>query len=74
MYLSQQFLRLSQALPGKQGGWNVKNLGGDKCTLCCTFGLFITKNVYVTEGEIKGGRGATPTSISIFDSYDIKTL
>ena len=26
------------------------------------------------EGGIEGGREATPTSISIFDSYDMKTL
>ena len=37
-------------------------------------GLFIMQNVYVPEGWNEGGRGATPTSISIFDSYDIKTL
>ena len=29
---------------------------------------------YVQEGGNEGGRGATPTSISIFDSYDMKTL
>ena len=38
------------------------------------FGLFIQKNACVPEGGIEGGREATPTSISIFDSYDMKTL
>ena len=38
------------------------------------FGLFIMLNAYVPEGGNERGRGATPTSISIFDSYDIKTL
>ena len=28
----------------------------------------------VPEGGNEGGRGATTTSISIFDSYDIKTF
>ena len=38
------------------------------------FCLFLLKNAYVAEGRNKGGREATPTSISIFDFYDIKTL
>ena len=38
------------------------------------FGLFIMQNAYVPEGGIEGGMEATPTSISIFDSYDMKTL
>ena len=39
-------------------------------------GLFMNKNAYVPEGGNEGGRGATPTptSISIFDSYDMKTM
>ena len=38
------------------------------------FGLFIQQNAHVPEGGIEGGREANPTSISIFDSYDMKTL
>ena len=38
------------------------------------FDLFIMENAYVPVGGNERGRGATPTSISIFDSYDIKTL
>ena len=38
------------------------------------FGLFIQQNTYVPEGGIEGGREAASTSISIFDSYDMKTL
>ena len=37
-------------------------------------GLFMKENAYVLEGGNERGRGATPTSISIFDSFDIKTL
>ena len=36
-------------------------------------GLFTESNAYVPGGGNEIGRGATPTSISIFDSYDIKT-
>ena len=36
--------------------------------------LFMEWNVYVPEGGNERGRDATPTSISIFDSYDMKTL
>ena len=32
-------------------------------------GLFMKLYAYVSEGGNEGGRGATPTSISIFDSY-----
>ena len=35
------------------------------------FGL---QNAYVPEGGNEEKKGATPTSILIFDSYDIKTL
>ena len=40
------------------------------------FDLFIMENAYVPVGGNERGRGATPTptSILIFDSYDIKTL
>ena len=38
------------------------------------FGVIIIQNAYVPEGGIEGGREATPTSISIFASYDMKTL
>ena len=38
------------------------------------FGLFMILHAYVPEGENERGRGATSTSISIFDSYDIKIL
>ena len=43
------------------------------------FVLFMKQNAYVPEAYVpeggnEGGRGATFTSISIFDSYDIKTL
>ena len=37
-------------------------------------GLFMEENGYVPEGRNEEGRVATPTSISIFDSYDMKTL
>ena len=37
-------------------------------------GLFMKQNAYVPEGGNEGGRVATPTSISIFDSYDMKSL
>jgi hypothetical protein len=39
-------------------------------------GLFMKQNAYVPEGRNEGGRGATTTttSISIFYSYDMKTL
>ena len=37
-------------------------------------GLFMEKNAYVPENKIEGGKGAAQTSISIFDSYDLKTL
>ena len=40
----------------------------------CLGSLFMKQNAYVAEGGNEGGRGATSTSISIFDSYDIKTL
>ena len=33
-----------------------------------------TVNAFVPEGGNEGEREATPTSISIFDFYDIKTL
>ena len=36
--------------------------------------LFMEKNAYVAECKNEGGRGATPTSISKFDSYDMKTM
>ena len=37
--------------------------------------LFMELNAYVPEGRNERGREDTPTSISIFDSYDIiKTL
>ena len=36
------------------------------------FDLFIQENAQVPEGGIEGGREATPTSISIFDSYGMK--
>ena len=38
------------------------------------FGLFMKENAYVPVGGNEGGGEATPTSILIFDSYDIKTL
>ena len=38
------------------------------------FGLFVKLNAYVPVGGNEGGGGATPTSISIFDSYVMKTL
>jgi hypothetical protein len=38
------------------------------------FGLFILQNAFVPEGRNERGRRATPTSISKFDSFDIKTL
>ena len=37
-------------------------------------GLFMEWNAYVPEGGNEEERVATPTSISIFDSYDMKTL
>ena len=37
-------------------------------------GLFMEENAYVPEGGNEGERGATPTSIFIFDSCDMKTL
>lgn len=39
-----------------------------------TGGLFIKSNGYVPEGRNEEGRVATPTSISIFDSLDMKIL
>ena len=39
-----------------------------------TGGLFMKQNAYVPVGGNEGWGGATPTSISIFDSYDIKRL
>ena len=36
--------------------------------------LFMKYNAYVAEGGNEEGRKATPTSISTFDSYDMKTL
>ena len=38
------------------------------------FGLFMKQNAYVPVGGNEGGGRATPTSISIFDSYDRETL
>ena len=38
------------------------------------FGLFLLYNAYVPEGENERGKGTTPTSISKFDSFDIKTF
>ena len=35
---------------------------------------FYNVKAYVPEGGIEGGREATPTSISIFDFYGIKTI
>ena len=37
-------------------------------------GLFMKYNAYILEGGNKGGRGGTPTSISILGFYDMKTL
>ena len=37
-------------------------------------GLFIKLNAYVPEGGNEEGSRATPISISILDSYDMKTL
>ena len=37
-------------------------------------GLFMKYNAYVPVGGNERGRGATPTSISIFDSNDMKIL
>ena len=37
-------------------------------------GLIMEYNAYVPGGGNEIGRGATPTSISIFDSSDMKTL
>jgi hypothetical protein len=41
--------------------------------ICAVWPVYIVK-VYVLKGGNKGGTGATPTSILIFDSYDMKTL
>ena len=38
------------------------------------FGLFMKQNAYVPVGRNDGGGEATPTSISIFNSHDMKTL
>ena len=38
------------------------------------FSLFMIQNAYVPEGGNEGGSKTTPTSISIFDFYGIKTL
>ena len=35
--------------------------------------LFMKQNAYVTEGRNEEGRFATPTSFSIYDSYDMKS-
>ena len=40
----------------------------------CLGSLFMKQNAYVAEGGNEKGREVTPTSISIFDSYDINTL
>ena len=37
-------------------------------------GLFMKQNANVPEGGNEGGKVATPTSISIFDSYGMKRL
>jgi hypothetical protein len=37
-------------------------------------GLFMKYYAYVPEGRNGRGRVATPTSFSIFDSYDMKSL
>ena len=37
-------------------------------------GLFMKSNACVPEGRNEGGRVAAPTSFSIFDSYDMKSL
>ena len=39
-----------------------------------TGSLFMKENAYVPEGGNGEGRVATPTSISIFDFYDMKSL
>ena len=39
-----------------------------------SFGLFMKQNAYFLEGGIEVVSGATPTSISIFDFYDMKTF
>ena len=36
--------------------------------------LFMKFNVYVPESRNEKGRVATPISLSIFDSYDMKSL
>ena len=36
--------------------------------------LFMESNAYIPEGGNERGREATPTSISIFNSFGIKTL
>ena len=38
------------------------------------FGLFMMQNAYVPVGGNERGKEATPTSISVFDFYGIKTL
>ena len=37
-------------------------------------GLFMKSNAYVPEGRNEEGRVAAPTSFSIFDSYEMKSL
>ena len=44
------------------------------CCKCLGSFAFYEYNAYVPEGGNEGERKATPTSISIFDSYDMKTL
>ena len=45
------------------------------CNCICCFACFYCKmRMFWRAGMREGGREATPTSISIFDSYDMKTL
>ena len=44
------------------------------CSFIIATGLFLHLKLQFQEGGNEGGRVATPTSFSIFDSYDMKSL
>ena len=54
--------------------WILQKLTYTLSHMFTQFCLFMMLNAYFLEGGNKGGRVATPTSFSIFDSFDMKTL
>ena len=53
--------------------WDCKDLQDLKC-VAYLYAARPVYNAYLSVGRKEGEREATPTSVSIFDSYDMKTL